>query len=64
MREYALKLTNLSKYASILVAELHARMHKFILGISDLIVKKCYMAMCIQEMDILRLMNYVEQIKR
>lgn len=52
MREYDLKLTKLSKDAPFMVVDLRACMSQFIYGISDLVSKKCKIAILVKEMDI------------
>lgn len=62
VREYSLKLTKLSKYAPLLVVDPHARMNKFMSGVSDLVLQECHIAMMVKDMDISHLMTYVEWI--
>uniref|UniRef100_M1DQP8 Gag-pol polyprotein n=1 Tax=Solanum tuberosum TaxID=4113 RepID=M1DQP8_SOLTU len=52
MKEYALKFTKLSKYALTIVADSWAKMNKFVMGVSDMVVKECRTTMLVQEMDI------------
>lgn len=59
MREYSLSFTKLSKYALFIVADLRARMSKFISGVS----KKGKMAMHVKEMDNYQIMTYIKQIE-
>lgn len=52
MREYALKLTKLSKYAPFIVSDPRARMSKFISGVSGFVSKEYKMAMLVRKRDI------------
>ena len=52
MKEYRLKFSQLSKYAPTMVADSRAKMNKFIMGISDLLVNECKLAMLIPIMEI------------
>lgn len=63
VQEYSLKFNTLSKYAPMLVADLRARMNMFISGVSDLI-NECQTALLIKDMNLARLMIYVEQIEK
>lgn len=63
LREYGLKLTKLSKYALFMVANLRAHMSTFILSVFELVSKDCKMAMLVKQVDISRLMMYVEPIE-
>ena len=47
VKEYSLKFTQLSKHAPTIVADSRSKMNKFIMGISDLVVKECRLAMLI-----------------
>ncbi|MCF6774921.1 retrotransposon gag domain-containing protein, partial [Corynebacterium sp. MC-12] len=64
LREYALKFTQLSKYAPHLVADLRFRMNKFVMGVSDLVSEECRSAMLINDMDLSCLMTYAKKWKR
>lgn len=63
MKEYALKLTNLSKYTPFMVAYRKTHMSKFIFGVLDLASKECKMTMLVKEMDISRLMTHDKKIE-
>lgn len=63
VRVYALKFTQLSKYAPFLVADTRACMSIFVSGFSSLVSKECETAMLIKEMDISRVMTYTEQME-
>ena len=60
VKEYALRFTQLSKYAPSRVADSMSRMSKFLWGVSDLEVKKFSTAMLIGDMDIARLMTQAQ----
>ena len=62
VREYSLKLTKLSKYASTLVANPRAKMSQFMSGLNDTLANGCRSAMLNMEMDIARLMTHMEEV--
>lgn len=63
VREYFLKFTKLFKYVPFILADLRARMSKFIFGLLYLVSKECKIALLMKEMDISRLMIYAEIIE-
>lgn len=63
MKEYALKFTQLAKYAPTMGAESRARMSKFISGVSKIVVKEGRIAMLFRKIDISRLMKHTQQIE-
>ncbi|WMV54508.1 hypothetical protein MTR67_047893 [Solanum verrucosum] len=63
MKEYSLKFTQLSQYSPTMVADPRARMSKFVLGASVLMVKECLTAMLVKEIDVSHLMVHAQQIE-
>ncbi|XP_055814547.1 uncharacterized protein LOC129884242 [Solanum dulcamara] len=64
VREYTLRFTKFLKYAPFIVADHRARMSKFILGVSDLVLKECRTTILIKEMNMPTLMTHAKQIKK
>lgn len=62
MREYSLNFTKLSMYAPFIVSDPRGRMSKFISSVSNVVSKEFKMVMIIKEIDISRLMTYMEKI--
>ncbi|WMV18318.1 hypothetical protein MTR67_011703, partial [Solanum verrucosum] len=62
-KEYALKFTQLSKYAPTMVVDSRARMSKFVSGVFSLVVKEGRTTMLIKDMDISFFIMHVQQIE-
>ena len=63
VQEYSLKFTQLSKYAPTLVANLKARMNKFLMEVSSFVHKEYRMTMLLNDIDIPRLKVYAQKIE-
>jgi len=62
VKEYALKFTQLSRYAPTMVAG--ERMSMFVSGMSEMVVNKCCTPILINDMDISHLMVHAQKLKR
>lgn len=56
VKEYFLKITQLERYAPAMVADSKTHMSKFVLGVSNDVVKECRTSMLVKKMDISILM--------
>lgn len=61
VNEYALKFTQLTKYAPFMEVDLRDSMSRFLTEVYDLVDKKCCMTMLNHDMDISRLMVYAKK---
>jgi len=61
VKEYALKFTQLSRYAPTMVAG--ERMSMFVSGMSEMVVNKCCTPILINDMDISHLMVHAQNIE-
>lgn len=50
--EYSFKFTLLSKYAPTILGDSRAKINKFVMGVSDLVVNDCHSPMIIHNMKI------------
>ena len=63
VREYSLKFTKLSKYASTIIANPRAKMSRFMSGLNDTLVNASHSAMLNTKMDIARLMTHMQEVE-
>ena len=63
VHEYGLKFTQLSCYAPEMVKDMRSRIDLFVAGLGRLSSKEVRAAMLIGDMDISRLMVYVQQVE-
>jgi len=61
--EYSTKLTQLSRYAPEMVANMRSRISLFVVGFSHMSSKEAKAAMLIGDMDIARIMIHVQQVE-
>ena len=60
VKEYSLKLTQLSMYAPSMVTNPVTRMNKFVMGVSSLVEKECRTLIILNYVHISRLMVYAQ----
>ena len=63
VREYSLKFTRLSKYASVVVANSRAKMSQYMSDLNDTLANACRLGMLNKEMDIARLLTHIEEVE-
>ncbi|WMV46664.1 hypothetical protein MTR67_040049 [Solanum verrucosum] len=63
VKKYALKFTQLFKYAPTMIADQRARISKFVSGASDLVVKECLTTILVKEMDVSHFMVHAQKIE-
>lgn len=63
MEEYSLKFTFLYKYGPSLVSTPKDDMSMYVIGVSTFLKDECYMTMLHDDMNISRLMVYVQSIE-
>lgn len=63
VKECAMKFTQLSRYAPDLVSNMRSKMRKFSWGLSRALVLECKGVMLNSDMDISRLVVYMQQVE-
>ena len=63
VHKYRLKFTQLSRYAPEMVKDMRSKMSLFVVGLSHASSKEGRAAMLIDDMDISRMMVYVQQVE-
>lgn len=63
VREYALKITQLSKYAPTMIVNSKAKMSKIVSSVPEMMVKECRTSTLINYTDIFCLMVHAHQIE-
>ena len=63
VREYSLKFTKLSKYASTIITNPRAKMSQFMSGLNDTLENACRSAVLNTKMDIAILMTHMEEVE-
>lgn len=63
VKEYALNLTQLYKYAPTMVVDPRKKMSKFVSGVSEMMVKECRTTMFVNDMDIYHVMVHAQKIE-
>lgn len=64
VKEYALKFTQLSRYAPELVGNMRAHMRKFASGLSVNLVLECKGAMLNRDMDFSKLSGHMQKVEK
>ena len=63
VRDYALRFSKLSKYAPSMMEDPRVKMGQFVFGLGDTVGSEGQAALLHKEMDLSRLMTYVEQVE-
>lgn len=64
VKEYALKFYQLSRYDLEIVSSRKARIRKFAFGLSQDLILESKATLLIKDMDISRLVMYMQQVKK